>query len=161
MHVCTYVYTDREHREGEALYKVDCPALNLWPDVLTSATLGRSKRAYVRTRVQRSQRSPTFVPKTCCKPAPEKSRSIFDRSRDEIFQGRRVDIWKKKYFFFFYCSINESFFFFSPEKSRSIFDRSRGEIFQGRRVEKKNIFSFSIARSMNLFFFFARPVYLP
>ena len=122
MHVCTYVYTDREHREGEALYKVDCPALNLWPDVLTSATLGRSKRAYVRTRVQRSQRSPTFVPKTCCKPAPEKSRSIFDRSRDEIFQGRRVDIWKKKYFFFFYCSINESFFFFrkaciSPLKS--------------------------------------------
>lgn len=45
--VRTYIRTyRREHREGEVLYKVDCPALNLWPDVLTSHA--RPREAYAR-----------------------------------------------------------------------------------------------------------------
>lgn len=126
--VRTYIRTyRREHREGEVLYKVDCPALNLWPDVLTSHA--RPREAYARvyyTRVYHGlPLQSRFVPKTCCTGA-RKISIDFDRVEARflpvvckdvawIFFLKKKNIFLKDYPFSFHFNDFNSIdgFFFS------------------------------------------------
>ena len=118
-YVCTY------RREGEVLYKVDCPALNLWPDVLTSRA--RPLEAYARAYYTRVPLAVQICPKNLLYRRPKN----LDRSRSRFLQGRKDVAWmfgKKNILLKIrFRSISTPPFFFA--KPRSVYASPKCQVF--------------------------------